>query len=155
MDSSNNIYKRVAENMSDMVALHAPDGRYLWVSPSVKRILGYLSDDLVGADPYDLFHPDDVESIRNETHKTAFTGDGNILIRYRIRRADGEYIWFETLTQPIVDDEGEVIELHTTSRNVTVQRQLEDALAESEVLYRVAVGSLEKVSSSMVLRVRS
>jgi diguanylate cyclase (GGDEF)-like protein/PAS domain S-box-containing protein len=142
MDSSKNIYKRLAENMSDMVALHSPDGRYQWVSPSVERILGYLPEELVGTDPYDLFHPDDAESIWNKTHQPAVEKNGNILIRYRIRHADGEYIWFETLAQPIADDTGEVVELHTTSRDVTAQRQLEDALVESEALYRVAMESL-------------
>lgn len=138
------LFERIAENMSDVVALHAPDGRYLWVSPSVKRILGYSPQALVGIDPYEMFHPDDAESIRNQTHQPAVSGDGNILIRYRIRRADGEYIWFETLTQPITNDKGDVVELHTTSRDVTEQQQIEDALAESEALYRVAMASLEE-----------
>jgi diguanylate cyclase (GGDEF)-like protein/PAS domain S-box-containing protein len=144
MDPSNDVYKRLAENMSDMVALHTADGRFLWISPSVERILGYSPTELVGTNPYDLFHPDDVDSIRNRTHQPAMTGDGNILIRYRIRRSCGEYIWFETLTQPIRNDRGEITELHTTSRNVTEQRQLEDALAESEALYRAAMESLEE-----------
>jgi len=130
--------------MSDLVALHSPDGRYLWVSPSAERILGYSPEELVGTDPYDLCHPDDVESIWSKTHQPVVKKNGNILIRYRIRRADGEYIWFETLARPIEDDTGAVVELHTTSRDITAQRQLEDALAESEALYRVAMESLKE-----------
>ncbi len=144
MDTDSDIFKRLAKNMSDMVALHSPDGPYLWVSPSVERILGYSPEVLVGTDPYDLFHPRDAEAIRNRTHQPAVSGDGNILIRYQIRCSDGQYIWFETLTQPITNDDGNVIELHTTSRNVTEQRRLEDALAESEALYRVAMDSLDE-----------
>jgi len=144
MDTSKKIYKRLAENMSDLVALHSPDGRYLWVSPSAERILGYSPEELVGTDPYDLFHPDDVESIWNKTHQPVVKKNGNILIRYRMRRVDGKYIWFETLAQPIEDDTGAVVELHTTSRDITAQRQLEDALAESEALYRVAMESLKE-----------
>lgn len=144
MYPSKQFYKRLAEKMSDMVALHAPDGRYKWVSPSVQRILGYLPEDLIGVSPYDLFHPDDVESIRNTAHQPAIAGDGNVLIRYRMRCSCGKYIWLETLTQPIEDDKGEIVELHTTSRDVTEQRQLEEALAQSEALYRVAMESLEE-----------
>lgn len=137
-------FKRLAKHMSDVVALHSPDGRYLWVSPSVERILGYLPDELVGTDPYALFHPKDAEAIQDRTHQPAVSGDGNILIRYQIRRSDGEYIWFETLTQPILNDDGDVIELHTTSRDVTEHRRIEEALAESEALYRVAMDSLDE-----------
>jgi len=142
--TSQNLYERIAENMSDVVALHSPDGRYLWISPSVKRVLGYSPEELMGTDPYDLFHPDDAESIRNGTHQPAVSGNGNILIRYQIRRACGKYIWFETLTQPVEDDQGRVTELHTTSRNVTEQQRIEEALAESEALYRVAMDSLDE-----------
>lgn len=144
MDTDRDIFKRLAKNMSDMVALHSPDGRYLWVSPSVERILGYSPEELVGTDPYNLFHPSDAEAIRNRTHQPAVSGDGNILIRYQIKRSDGDYIWFETLTQPITNEDGNVIELHTTSRDVTEQRRIEEALTESEALYRVAMDSLDE-----------
>ena len=144
MDPKTEFYRRLAENMSDMVALHAPDGRYRWVSPSSKRILGYSSDAMIGMDPYTLFHPDDQLSIRNDTHARALTGDGNILIRYRIRRADGNYIWFETLTQPIQNEDGVVTELHTTSRDVSEQQQLEETLSRNEAVYRTGLKSLEE-----------
>lgn len=142
MSLTDSIYQRLAQNMSDLVALHSPDGLYIWVSPSVERILGYAPEDLVGTDPYNLFHPDDTQLIRSKSHQPAVDGDGNIRVRYRIRCASGDYIWFETLTQPIQNDQGEVVELQTISRNVTEQVTLENELAESEALYRVAMESL-------------
>lgn len=144
MSLTDSVYERLARNMSDLVALHSLDGRYLWVSPSAERILGYPPADLVGTDPYDLFHPEDKQVIRDRTHQPAVDGDGNIRIRYRIRRATGDYIWFETLTQPIENDQGEIAELQTISRDVTEQVSLENELAESEALYRVAMDSLHE-----------
>jgi diguanylate cyclase (GGDEF)-like protein/PAS domain S-box-containing protein len=143
-DPSKNIYKRIAENMSDLVALHATDGRYLWVSPSVKRILGYTAEELIGTSPYDLFHPDYIESIRTDTHIPAITGAGNILVRYQMRCADGSYTWLESLTQPMEDENGDVYELLTTSRDITSQLQLETALVENEALSRAVLDSLEE-----------
>lgn len=142
MNPSEEFYRRLAENMSDLVALHSPDGRYKWVSPSSTRTLGYSPEELIGTDPYLLFHPDDQFSIRNDTHVKALKGDGNILIRYRIRHADGHYIWFETLTQPIKNEDGLVVELHTTSRDVTEQKDLEDVLSRNEAVYRTSLESL-------------
>ncbi|MCK0164171.1 diguanylate cyclase [Marinobacter sp. S6332] len=144
MPSTESVYERLAQNMSDLVALHSPDGRYLWVSPSVERILGFTPNELVGTDPYALFHPNDKQLIRNKTHQPAVDGDGNIRIRYRIRRSVGDYIWFETLTQPITNEIGKVVELQTISRDVTEQVNLENELAESETLYRVAMDSLQE-----------
>jgi len=136
------LHQLLAENMSDLVCLHDPDGMYRWVSPSVKRILGYEPDSLIGTDPYQLFHNDDRETIQTNSHEPAKSGSGNILVRYRIRHSDGHYIWFETLTQPITNNTGKVSLLHTTSREVTHQVELEQALAKSEALYHSVVDAM-------------
>jgi PAS domain S-box-containing protein len=59
-------FRLLAEKTSDLVCLHEPDGRYLYISPSWRRLLGYEPEDLLGTDPYDLFHPEDLERIRSE-----------------------------------------------------------------------------------------
>ncbi len=134
-------FRLVAEYMSDLVCLHEPDGTYNWVSPSVVRLLGYAPETLVGTDPYELIHPDDRVRIRQGTHEPAQAGNSNIPVRYRIRHADGSYIWFETLTQSILRA-GRVAMLHTTSRDVTDKVAMEEQLAESEALYRSVVETM-------------
>jgi PAS domain S-box-containing protein len=123
-------FRLVAEKTSDLVCLHEPDGRYLYISPSCRRLLGYEPEDLLGTDPYDLFHPEDLERIRSEAHEKALEGQGAVSVTYRIRKASGEYTWFETLTEPILDDSGEVVRLQTASRDVSERRRAEEALAE-------------------------
>jgi PAS domain S-box-containing protein len=124
-------FRLVAEKASDLVCLHEPDGRYLYISPSCRRLLGYEPEDLLGTDPYDLFHPEDLERIRSEAHEKALEGQGAISVTYRIRKASGEYTWFETLTEPILDDRGEVVRLQTASRDVSERKRAEEALAEA------------------------
>ncbi|HET7480427.1 MAG TPA: PAS domain S-box protein [Rubrobacteraceae bacterium] len=132
-------FRLLAEKMSDLVCLHSPDGRYVYLSPSCRRILGYDPEDLVGVDPYDLFHPDDARRIREVPHKEALEGGTPDPIRYRIRRKSGEYIWLETLTEPILNEDGEVIRLQTSSRDVTESRRVEEALRESEERLRMTL----------------
>jgi len=64
-------FRLLAEKISDLVCLHEPDGRYLYISPSCRRLLGYEPEDLLGTDLYDLFHPEDLERIRSEAHAKA------------------------------------------------------------------------------------
>lgn len=137
-----NLHSLIADSMSDLVCLHDPSGVYEWISPSSQRILGRSPEELLGKNPYDYFHPEDCDHIRNSTHTPALNGQGNISVRYRMRHAEGHYIWMESLTQPIRDEAGDVIRLHTTSRDITHQKGLETALAESESLYRSVVQSL-------------
>ena len=107
----------VTENMSDLVCLHAPDGRYLYVTPSSQDLIGYRPEELVGKDPYELFHPEDKERVRKNAHELSLSGQPTA-VTYRLRQKSGTYIWLESLTQPIYNEEGEVVHIQTTSRDV-------------------------------------
>ena len=128
-------YRLLAENINDLVCLHHPDGRYLYVSPSCEVLLGYRYDEMLGQDPYSFFHPHDCDRIRQQAHVWAMKGQ-IIPIIYRMRQKSGNYIWFETLTTPLTDARGQIVQLQTTSRDITkriqVQKQLEyDALHDT------------------------
>lgn len=135
-------HRLIISGLSDLVCLHKPDGTYVWVSPSVRHILGYEPEELLGRDPYEFFHPEDAIRIRESTHDPALSGEGNIFVRYRLRHRDGHYVWLESLTQPILDDEGNVIRLQTSTRDISEQKQVEQALRESEERYRAVINSL-------------
>lgn len=135
-------YRLIISGLSDLVCLHEPDGTYLWVSPSVRRILGYDPGDLIGRDPYELFHPEDARRIRESTHDPALEGEDNIFVRYRLRHRDGHYVWLESLTQPLFDDDGKVVHLQTSTRDISEQKKIEQALRESEGRYRAVINSL-------------
>jgi len=131
-------YRLLAENMNDLVCLHDLEGRYLYVSPSCETLLGYRYDEMLGQDPYTLFHPDDRESIFHDAHTAALNGIPKPTT-YRIRQKGGNYIWFETLTKPILSADGEVVRLQTTSRDVTDRIQVQNQL-EHEALHDALTG---------------
>lgn len=117
-------FRLLADNMLDMVALHLPDGRYTYISPSVEKLIGYSPNELLGKSPYELFHPEDIERIIKESHELALVGEEIIYIQYRIRTKSGNYVWFETNTNPILDEMGEVVQLQTVSRNITDRKEV-------------------------------
>ncbi|MGP1384803.1 MAG: EAL domain-containing protein [Thainema sp.] len=119
--------RMVTENMSDLVCLHRPDGRYLYVTPSSQALLGYSPAELIGRDPYELFHPDDCDRIRQSADQFALP-DSPEPITYRIRHKLSHYIWVETLTQPIWDEAGHIRHLQTTSRDVSARIRVEQQL---------------------------
>lgn len=131
------LFRLMAENMSDLVCLHALDGTYLYVSPSVEWLLGYNPEDLIGLHPCSLVHPDDDTQCQQYLQPPA---EGATPAREpvicRMRHHQGYDIWLETFTRPIVDATGAVVQLQTASRDVTDQvrmrRQLEhDACHDS------------------------
>ncbi len=120
-------YRLLAENTNDLVCLHELNGQYLYVSPSCEALLGYRCDEMLAQDPCVFLHPDDRNPIYQQGDLTLISAD-NTPITYRMRQKSGNYIWFETLTKPIVDAAGQVIKLQTTSRDVTERIQVRNQL---------------------------
>ncbi|QQR91143.1 MAG: EAL domain-containing protein [Myxococcales bacterium] len=132
-------FRALAEHTTDMVCLHEPDGCYTYVSPSVRELLGYTPSEMVGLNPYELFHPEDKQRIRTEVHTPALQGVHHLAVSYRIRKKNGEYTWFETLTRPIFDNDGKVIQLQTSSRDISKRKAAEEAL-QHQALHDVLTG---------------
>ena len=129
-------YRLITENSLDLICLHKPDGVYKWVSPSVKQLLGYTPKELVGVNPYTLFHPDDLDRIKNQAHDPSLDGESDTYIEYRMRHKDGEYVWLNTLTHVRFDENDNPIEIQTTSRDVSRSKRTEAALRGSEQRFR-------------------
>ena len=123
-------YRLIADNTSDLVCLHGLDGRYQWASPSATALTGWTPEQLVGRDPYEMLHPDDVERVRRESH-AIFHGSGRpTTVSYRLRRADGSHVWLETVNHLVCDAAGKPIAIQTASRDISQRKADEARLAE-------------------------
>ncbi len=136
-EESEKKYKFLTESTSELICLHDPDGTYRYLSPSVKKILGFTVNELIGKNPYSLFHPDDLEKIEKESHQQALKGEVVKGMEYRIRQKNGNYIWFDTITDVIKDKTGSVTSLITRSRDITARKHAEEQLARSEEKFRL------------------
>ncbi|MBV6644533.1 MAG: PAS domain S-box protein, partial [Cyclobacteriaceae bacterium] len=117
------LYKLVSENSSDLIALHEADGHYKYVSPAVKDLLGYEPDELLGTDPYLLIHEDDIQRLREGPHQTTIQGNSVSQIEFRIKKKDGEFLWVEAYTKPILNAQGEVISFQSSSRDISERKR--------------------------------
>ncbi len=135
-------FRLLAEHTSDLVCLHEPDGRYLYVSPSCQALLGYRPEELLGKDPYEFLAPDDRERVRREHHEPVLARRETQVVTYRFRRADGDYTWLETVTEPVPGAGGEVARLVTSSRDVTERRRAQEQLFHEKELAQVTLQSI-------------
>ncbi|KAG0285778.1 hypothetical protein BGZ98_005327, partial [Dissophora globulifera] len=69
-----------------------PEGRFLWLSPTVYDVLGYTPDELVGVAAYDLVNAEDIVQVR-VSHKENLLND---LVAsqttLRLMAKDGHYV---------------------------------------------------------------
>ena len=139
---SEELFRFLAENSTDMIARHDPQGIFLYVTPSCLPIVGYQPEELLGRSAFEFFHPDDMAAVENNRQKIIAQPTFST-ITFRFRHKNGSYIWLESGTRTIFDKEtGKVLELHASSRDVTQRHEAEEALAASELRYRTLFGEM-------------
>ncbi len=143
-------FRRLAENSTDVISRASPDAVLRYVSPACRRLYGYEPEELIGRPGWEFIHPEDLPALRDEVASRGARPD-EVTNVYRVRRKDGSYVWMEAKSHTVRDPaSGEVIELHTTARDVGEQRRAASALrrakreaeeansAKSEFLSRVS-----------------
>jgi PAS domain S-box-containing protein len=108
--------EQLAGALGDMISAYDRECRYLEVSAGVTGLLGYRPQDLEGSSALELVHPEDAVRVR-EVHARVLDG-AEETVSYRFRRADGKYVWLETLLRPVRHGE-QVAEVVCASREVT------------------------------------
>jgi len=126
-------FRLLAENSEDIISVHAADGTVWYLSPSVANVLGYDVEEVMGRSILDYVHPDDKHKFLASDKTFSFSESESVIIRYRICKKDGSYIWLETIVKPIID-QNEVIKLICTSRNITDQRIAHEKLKKKDQL---------------------
>ena len=111
-------YRLMAEEASDIVILHEPDGRVSYASSALERILKRTAADVEQHKILELVHPDDVDEAAKIN---AVPLPGQVLTAtYRTLHGDGHYVWLETTTRGIYDPQtGALSNLISVSRDVT------------------------------------
>ena len=133
---SEELYRLLAENSTEIISRHTPEGVYTYASPTCRSLLGYEPEELVGHSTYEFLHPEDLEQIRSAQSAMLESPDVRT-VSYRIRRKDGSYTWFETTSRTVREPEtDEVLETIAVSRDTTEHKRTEEALRESQEALR-------------------
>jgi PAS domain S-box-containing protein len=134
-------YRTVADNTYDFEFWIDPNGKFLYASPSCKRITGYKTEDFL-KDPTlrkKIVHPDDQAIFDRHIHeeKKYIAGEAE----YRIVHKNGSIQWISHVCQPIYDRKGRYLGLRGSNRRTTEGKLIEGALRESEERLRLAQNS--------------
>ncbi|ALC92638.1 histidine kinase [Bacillus sp. FJAT-18017] len=116
----------------ELISRHTADGFFTYVSPSISTLLGFSQEEVAGQSIFSLCHPDDKATV-NQLFLYLWNSDRRV--RFRIRRKEGDYIWFETSSAKA----GELNEFLLISRDITTQMIMEDGILETQERYRLLV----------------
>ncbi|CAE6412015.1 White collar 1 protein OS=Neurospora crassa (strain ATCC 24698 / 74-OR23-1A / CBS 708,71 / DSM 1257 / FGSC 987) GN=wc-1 PE=2 SV=2 [Rhizoctonia solani AG-1 IB] len=92
------------ENSDDFIHVLSLKGSFLYVSPSVRHILEYEPEELIGKSISDVTHPSDIVPVMRELKESSTIVQGNasgpvqktVDLLLRVRRKTSGYVWIES-----------------------------------------------------------
>ena len=130
------LFRTVIQNSWDVFHLVQPDGRIVYESPSVTRVLGYLPEEMVGRNALEFVHPDDLHKVVAGPPGAAAGEAAMRTIVLRIRHKDGSWRWVESFEINLVDNP-DVGAVSVNYRDITERKLAEDSLRASEERFRL------------------
>jgi diguanylate cyclase (GGDEF)-like protein/PAS domain S-box-containing protein len=122
---SEEYFQSLIENSSDIITVIDVEGRILYDSPSVERILGYRQGELIGKRIFQFVHPDEISSLTQIINK-ASQGLGKIFsVEYRFRDRDGSWRVLESVGRGYRNLSGAIVGI-INSRDITERKQAEE-----------------------------
>jgi len=118
-------FRALSEYMTDVVLEIDKVGNLVWASPSFEEALGIEPESIIGGSMASLIHPDDLPATRRILGQ-ALRGIVVGHSAYRMRHADGRWLWFETRGRGFETSSGDVHYVGHT-RDITEQRDLIEA----------------------------
>ena len=133
-------FRTVADFTYDWEYWCAPDGQFIYISPSCKRITGYSPEEFMN-DPgllEKILHPDDhsmvVSHIRGEQNPEALYP-----IDFRIITRSGEERWINHNCQPVHDIDGTHRGRRSSNRDISKRKLMQEELLKAKKLESLGV----------------
>jgi PAS domain S-box-containing protein len=133
-------YRLLADNSSDVITRTTLRGLITWISPSVRHLLGYSPQGLVGAPSAYLVHPEDLPTaIRAYKALSHASPDDVRTLSLRLRRRGGAYVDVEVALHAVLGPDGEIAEIQSSTRDVSARVAAERARRSAEDVFRLAM----------------
>lgn len=134
LEASEQRFKALVQNGSDVIAVIDRNGKYLYMSPSSVSGLGVGPEFWVGKNVLEFVHPEDKERIEGIL-KTAHTVKQLHIPPFRFKRDGYEYRWIETVITDMTDHPA-VGGLVTNTKDVTERLEYIRAIEEQNARLR-------------------
>ncbi|MGF7184287.1 PAS domain S-box-containing protein [Desulfitispora alkaliphila] len=126
--------EKISNYSHEIICILDLKGRVKKINASVRFVLGYNPEELIGKNILDLIHPEDREKTMAELERITSTGKGTRFFENRYLHKGGSYRWLSWNSVP-----GENKAIYSLGRDITKKKEVIEALKVSEKRYRRVV----------------
>jgi len=126
----------LVEHASDLVCVVGADGKIVYASPAVARVLGLEPHDLEGVRVVDLVHPEDLDRLVEQVPTVVATPGMSPVFEARITHTRGDWRHMEIVATNLLENpavEGIVVNARDVTERVEVAAQLEERAFHDEL----------------------
>jgi diguanylate cyclase (GGDEF)-like protein/PAS domain S-box-containing protein len=138
MRLSEDRFRSLIQNSSDVTIVVDEDGRCTYVSPAITQLLGSPPDQFLGRHPTDFVHEDDRDRVREGIGLAPRNPTASVSLQFRMRALDGSVLDVEAViadqrSRPSVG--GFVANVRNVSERTTAMRDLQRTQESFQVLF--------------------
>jgi cell cycle sensor histidine kinase DivJ len=124
------MYRFLADNAMDLITRHSADGRIRFASPSAQALLDRTPQEMIGAAPSALVHPDDLKVTQTAFVEASYFARSSSA-EVRMKKRDGTYVWVEIRCRPASPVQGVAADIVAVTRDISERKIHEQALIEA------------------------
>ncbi|MCL5036079.1 MAG: PAS domain S-box protein [Chloroflexi bacterium] len=143
-------YRLLVENIRDVIFTVDPDGRFEYVSPSIKHFLKYKAEDVMGRPFTDFVHQSDIENFK-KNFKRILEGSGE-MFEFKVIGKDGRILYARISARPFYKGD-KAVGLSGVMNDISDLKIAENMLkkAHNELENRVKERTAELLESNRLL----
>src|ERR1700719_1921919 len=128
--------RRMTDAIASYIYVLRPDGTALYANQAVLDYIGLTLEDVQREDQrVRVFHPEDVERLREERHEALARGKP-FELEQRALGKDGNYRWFLVRYNPLRDDHGNIIRWYATGTDIEDRKRAEERMRNENLALR-------------------
>jgi PAS domain S-box-containing protein len=128
--------RRMTDAIASYICVLRPDGTALYANQTVLDFLGLTLEDVQREDVRArIFHPEEVERLREERHEALARGKP-FEFEQRELGKDGKYRWFLVRYNPLRDDQGHIIRWYATGTDIEDRKRAEERMRDENLALR-------------------
>lgn len=124
-------FRFLIEKSTEMITLSSKEGKIVYGSPSIEKILGYTAEEYINKYPHNIIHPNDLNEYLEKKKKILQEPSGSFHFEHRRLHKNGSWIWCEGIVTNYLN-EPKLNRLVSNFSDISERKKVEEEIKKTE-----------------------